>query len=336
MSIGLLGLLDDIAGLTKAAASSLDDVAGMATKAGVKASAAVIDDAAVTPRYVEGIPADREIPIVAKIAWGSLRNKLIFLLPAALALSFFLPSAITPLLMLGGSYLAYEGAEKVYHALAPSHAKGHENKLTPVAINAQTHEDEQVTSAIKTDFILSAEIMTIALAAIPPGPFWMQATVLALVGIGITMLVYGAVALIVRMDDMGAFMAQNAVTGFGRSFGRMLVKAMPHVMTVLGIVGTAAMIWVGGSIVVHGLGEFGLHAPADLIEHAKDVVSNAAGPVFGWITETLGFAVIGLALGFVLIPVASYVLSPAWRVLKGLFGKPARAETEPKVQNSGT
>jgi predicted DNA repair protein MutK len=321
MSIGLLGLLDDIAGIVKVSASSIDDVAGMAAKAGLKATGAVIDDAAVTPRYVDGFAATRELPIVGKIALGSLKNKLLFLLPAALVLSFFLPSAITPLLMLGGAYLCYEGAEKVFHALAPDHAEGHEEKLTPVAMNATSREDEQVAGAIKTDFILSAEIMTIALAAIPATNFITQAFVLALVGVGITMLVYGAVALIVRLDDMGMYLARHALTGFGRKLGRGMVKAMPVIMLVLSIVGTAAMIWVGGSIVAHGLHEFGLHGPAAAIEHVHELGSHAAGPIAAWFAETAGFGLFGLALGTVLIPVASMVISPGLRALKSAFGK---------------
>ncbi|MBS9721943.1 DUF808 domain-containing protein [Tianweitania sp. BSSL-BM11] len=321
MSIGLLGLLDDIAGIVKVAASSVDDVAGMATKAGVKASAAVIDDAAVTPRYLDGFAAKRELPIVGKIAVGSLKNKLLFLLPAALILSFFLPSAITPLLMLGGAYLAYEGAEKVFHALAPSHAQGHENKLTPVAMNAASREDEQVASAIKTDFILSAEIMTIALAAIEVDNFIMQAAVLAIVGVGITMLVYGAVALIVRLDDMGIYLARNAFTGFGRGVGRAMVKSMPTIMLVLGVVGTAAMVWVGGSIVAHGMHEFGIHGPAAAIEHVHELAGNAAGPIVGWFAETAAFGLFGLALGTVLIPIASMIISPGWKAVKSAFGQ---------------
>ena len=320
MSIGLLGLLDDIAGMTKVAASSVDDVAGMAAKAGLKASAAVIDDTAVTPRYLHGFAAKRELPMVGRIALGSLRNKLLFLLPAALALSAFLPSAITPLLMIGGAYLSYEGAEKVFHALAPHQAQDHEQKLTPVALNASSREDEQVASAIKTDFILSAEIMTIALAAIPAGSFITQAAILAVVGIGITMLVYGAVALLVRLDDIGLFLARHALTAPVRGFGRVLVKAMPAIMSILSVVGTAAMIWVGGSIVAHGLGEFGIHGPAAAIEHAGHLASGA-GPIAGWIGETAAFGLFGLALGTVLIPVASVVISPVWKGLKSLTGR---------------
>ena len=201
VSIGLLALLDDVAAIAKVAAASLDDVAGQAAKAGAKAAGVVIDDAAVTPRYVVGFSAERELPIVGKIAMGSLRNKLLILLPAALALSYFLPWAITPLLMLGGAYLCYEGVEKVYEAVVPHHAHAHEAELGTVALNPQTLEDEKVAGAIKTDFILSAEIMAITLAAVPEASFWTQALVLAWSGIGITVAVYGVVALIVKADD---------------------------------------------------------------------------------------------------------------------------------------
>src|SRR5215212_2763672 len=196
VSIGLIALLDDVVGLAKIAAVSLDDVAGQAARAGAKAAGVVIDDAAVTPRYVVGFAAERELPIVRKIALGSLRNKLLYLLPAALALSVLAPWAITPLLMLGGAYLCYEGAEKVYEAVFPHHAHGHEAELGAVALNAQSREDEKVASAIKTDFILSAEIMAITLAAVPEGGIWTQAVVLAVVAIGITIAVYGGVALV--------------------------------------------------------------------------------------------------------------------------------------------
>ena len=209
MSIGLIALLDDIAAIAKVAAASLDDVVTQAAKAGVKAAGVVIDDTAVTPRYVLGFAAERELPIVGKIAAGSLRNKLLLLLPATLALSYFLPWMITPLLMFGGAYLCYEGAEKVLEAIMPHQAHAHEAQLGTVALNPQTLEDEKVASAIKTDFILSAEIMAITLAAVPDGSIFMQALVLAFVGIGITVAVYGVVALIVKADDVGVALAKN-------------------------------------------------------------------------------------------------------------------------------
>ncbi len=209
MSTGLLALLDDVASLARVAAASLDDIAGQAAKAGVKAAGVVIDDTAVTPRYVVGFAAARELPIVAKIARGSLRNKLLVLLPAALILSYFVPWAITPLLMFGGAYLCYEGVEKVFEVIAPHQAHAHEAELGSVALTPQSLEDEKVAGAIKTDFILSAEIMAITLAAVPAATIWTQAAVLALVGIGITVVVYGVVALIVKADDAGVALAGN-------------------------------------------------------------------------------------------------------------------------------
>ena len=209
MSVGLIGLLDDIAAIAKVAAASLDDVASQAAKAGVKAAGVVIDDTAVTPGYVIGFEPKRELPIVGKIAAGSLRNKLLVLLPAALLLSYFLPWTITPLLMLGGAYLCYEGVEKVLEAVMPHSAQQHEAQLGTVALNATSVEDQKVASAIKTDFILSAEIMAITLAALPSGSIWKQALVLAVVAIGITLAVYGVVALIVKADDVGVALARS-------------------------------------------------------------------------------------------------------------------------------
>ena len=209
MATGLLALLDDVAGLAKVAAASLDDVALQAVKSGAKAAGVVIDDAAVTPRYVVGFAAERELPIVARIARGSLKNKLIYLLPAALVLSLVAPWAITPLLMIGGAYLCYEGTEKVFEALLPHKAHLHEAAVGATPPDPKAFEDEKVRSAIRTDFILSAEIMAIALASVAESSFWVQAVILAVVGVGITALVYGGVALIVKADDMGVALAAN-------------------------------------------------------------------------------------------------------------------------------
>ncbi len=328
MAVGLLALLDDVAGLVKVAAASLDDVAGQAAKAGVKAAGAVIDDTAVTPNYVHGFSADRELPIVAKIAWGSVKNKLLFLLPAALLLSLFAPWLITPLLMIGGSYLCYEGAEKIFHALRPHEAEDYEATLEPTAIDPQSLEDEKVAGAIKTDFILSAEIMTIILGALDIDSFWLRAMALALAGLGITAAVYGAVALIVKADDAGVWLAGNGRTHTGRAFGRALVRGMPGFMTVLGIVGTAAMTWVGGSIVAHGLYQFGFDWPEHLIEtaaHWAERAFPAIASVAGWLaTAAVDFA-FGLALGAVLIPVAGFVIAPLWRSIKRLLPRRRQA-----------
>jgi predicted DNA repair protein MutK len=325
MSVGLIALLDDVAAIAKVAAASVDDVAAQAAKAGAKAAGVVIDDAAVTPRYVVGFAADRELPIVGKIAAGSLRNKLLILLPAALALSAFAPWAITPLLMLGGAFLCYEGAEKVFEAVMPHAAHEHEAHVETVALSAATLEDQKVASAIKTDFILSAEIMAITLAAIPVSSFWMQAVVLAVVGIGITVVVYGGVALIVKADDAGVRLAQSGV-GVLRAFGRGLVKAMPGFLKALSIVGTAAMVWVGGGIVVHGLEVYGwdtlghaVHAAAERLAHAVPAAEGAVA----WIVTAAGYGVVGLVIGFALIPFVGKVATPLWRGAKALVGRTA-------------
>jgi predicted DNA repair protein MutK len=328
VSIGLIGLLDDIAALAKVAAASLDDVAGQAAKAGTKAAGVVIDDAAVTPRYVVGFAAARELPIVGRIAAGSLRNKLLILLPAALALNAVLPAAITPLLMLGGLYLCYEGAEKIYEAIVPHQAHAHETTLGSVALDPQSVEDQRIASAIKTDFILSAEIMAITLASLPAGSFWMQATVLALVGIGITIAVYGVVALIVKADDAGVALAghtgRSIVAGALRTSGRALVIGVPYFLTALSLIGTAAMVWVGGGIFIHGLETYGLHQPAQLLHAAAEAVAAAmpaGGAAVGWIVTAAGSGLIGLLLGALLIPVVGHIFAPAWRILKQALPK---------------
>jgi uncharacterized protein len=320
MSVGLIALLDDVAALARVAAASLDDVIGQATKAGVKAAGVVIDDGAVTPRYVVGFAAERELPIVWKIARGSLRNKLLILLPAALLLSLFAPWAITPLLMFGGLFLCYEGAEKVYEVLFPHAAHAHEAPLSAAGQDPRALENEKVAGAIKTDFILSAEIMAISLAALPAGSFWMQAAVLAVVGIGITFLVYGAVALIVKADDLGVMLARNGAPsmagGLSRALGRMLVGGMPYFLQGLSIVGTAAMIWVGGGIIVHGLEHYGLGALGHVIHGAAQAAAALlpqAGGLVDWLVSAAGAGLVGLALGAATIPVVGYVVAPLAR-----------------------
>ncbi len=319
---GLLALLDDVAAIAKVAAASVDDVAAAAAKAGAKAAGVVIDDAAVTPKYVHGFSADRELPIIRRIATGSLKNKLIFLLPGLLALDYFLPQAITPLLMLGGAYLCFEGAEKLVHAFAP-HADAE------VAEDFDTRdpahlEEAKVVGAIKTDFILSAEIMTIALATIESPSFAMRAITLAIVGTLITVAVYGAVALIVKMDDIGLHMAANRRTRAARAFGRGLVLAMPKVMAFLSTVGTAAMLWVGGNIVIHGLEVTHLWpAPYEAIHHIAETAAHAvpAAPgVVAWLVTAALDGVCGLILGLALIPPVTRVIGPLWAKLTGSQG----------------
>lgn len=309
---GLVALLDDIAAISKVAAASIDDVAGQAAKAGAKAAGAVIDDAAVTPKYVHGFDASRELPIVWKIARGSLFNKLVILLPVALVLSAFAPWAIPPLLMLGGAYLCYEGAHKVAHLF--HHTDTHDSeKHTHPGTDGAALEEARVAGAIKTDFILSAEIMTIALSTIPAADSLpIKALILALVAVAITVAVYGFVALVVKADDVGVHLATRR-SGPVAAFGRGIVHVMPGFMTALTVVGTAAMIWVGGQIIVHGLHELGWHAPYDLIH---DLATSAAAAVpaapgiAAWVTTAFFDGLLGLALGLLLLPVATRVINP--------------------------
>lgn len=315
---GLLALLDDVAAIAKVAAASVDDIAAAAVKAGAKAAGVVIDDAAVTPKYVHGFSADRELPIIWRIALGSVKNKIIILLPGLLALSYFLPQAITPLLMIGGAYLCFEGAEKVFHVLFPH---GEEGVEADFDTKDPTHlEEEKVAGAIKTDFILSAEIMTIALATVTSGNFWMQAVTLAVVGVLITAVVYGAVALIVKMDDVGLFMARSGHTRGGRAFGRGLVIAMPRLMAFLSTVGTAAMLWVGGNIIIHGFDVLGWPWAYDQIHHVAEVVAQALPWATGFVAWAVTAAIdgmLGLILGLALIPLATWVIGPLWRSVTG-------------------
>ena len=325
MSIGLVALLDDITGLAKVAAVSLDDVAAQAAKAGAKAAGVVIDDAAVTPRYVIGFAARRELPVIGKIAAGSLRNKIFFLLPTALGLSLLAPWTITPLLMIGGAYLCYEGTEKVFEVVFPHQAHAHENKLGTIALNAQSLEDTKVASAIKTDFILSAEVMAITLAAVPDSTFLTQAAVLTVVGIGITAVVYGAVALIVKADDAGTALAARRPDGplnlILRALGRALVFGMPVFLKILTGVGTAAMVWVGGGIIVHGLEQFGAPLVGHAISHISAMASygvSGLNALAGWLVTAVGSVFVGLVVGTAMIPLAEYVVAPAWKIVAGL------------------
>lgn len=309
---GLIALLDDVAAIAKVAAASIDDIAAATAKAGAKAAGVVIDDAAVTPKYVHGFSADRELPIIWRIALGSAKNKLLILLPGLMLLNYFLPAVITPLLMLGGAYLCFEGAEKVYHVLAPH--GDHEVEEDFDTKDPAHLEEEKVAGAIKTDFILSAEIMTISLATIESTNAWMQGITLAIVGIVITIVVYGAVALIVKMDDVGLSLAAKSRSGAGRAFGRGLVQAMPKLMTFLSTVGTAAMLWVGGNIVVHGLDVLGWPWLYDQIHHLAEIAAHAVPAAAGfvmWAVTAFFDGIFGLILGLVLIPVATRLIGPA-------------------------
>ncbi|SDH97332.1 DUF808 domain-containing protein [Lutimaribacter saemankumensis] len=316
---GLLALLDDVAAIAKVAATSVDDIAAAATKAGTKTAGVIIDDAAVTPKYVQGFAPARELPIIWRITRGSFFNKLVILLPVAMLLANFAPWMITPLLMLGGSYLCFEGAEKIFHALFP-HADKHVE--ADMSVKDPGHlEEEKVKGAIKTDFILSAEIMTIALAAIEAPNVWMQAATLAVVGVMVTIAVYGSVGLIVKMDDVGLYVAQNGRTGAGRAFGRGMVKFMPVLLRILSTVGTAAMLWVGGSIMVHGLHDLGVHTPYEEIKHLAAIVAGSvqdglSGAV-KWGVTAFCDGVLGLVWGMILIPIATRIVGPLIGAITG-------------------
>ena len=315
---GLVALLDDVAAIAKVASASVDDVVGQAVKASSKAAGAVIDDAAVTPKYVHGFSADRELPIVWKIARGSLFNKLVILLPVALLLAAFAPWLIAPLLMLGGAYLCFEGAEKIWHVLNPSNH--HAEELVQKKLSAAHLEEQKVKGAVKTDFILSAEIMTIILNALPEeGSIWLTALSLAVAGVIITFAVYGAVGLIVKADDLGLHLAATGRSQGVRALGRGIVKAMPKFMQLLVIVGTAAMIWVGGSIIVHGLHELGWHLPYETIHDIAVAAAHAVPPslegTVEWTVTAALDGVIGLGIGFVLIPLVAYVIGPVLSAL---------------------
>ncbi len=299
MSGGLLALLDDVAAIAKVAASSLDDIAAQTLKAGSKAAGIVIDDAAVTPRYVVGFAADRELPIIGKIAWGSIKNKLVILLPGALALSFFAPWAITPLLMLGGLFLCFEGYEKVEALIAPHEEHAPETVADGLA-DAKALEDQKVASAIRTDMILSAEIMAITLSQITTPTFINKAMVLAAVGIAVTGAVYGAVALIVKADDLGVHLAKSRA-GLVRAMGRGLVTGMPPFLKLLSLIGMLAMLWVGGGIILHGMAEMGWKAPEYGLLAFAAKVGDAVGVASGfiaWFIHASGGAIVGVVLGW--------------------------------------
>ena len=302
MPSGLAALLDDVATIAKMAAASVDDVSAAAGRASMKAAGVVVDDAAVTPGYAMGFSPQRELPIIRKIAVGSLKNKFLILLPGALLISAFAPWALTPLLMLGGAYLCFEACEKLWEKLA-GHGDG-EVPADELALSSEEQEKKMVGSAIRTDLILSAEITAIALADLAERPLATQAAALALVGLLITVVVYGAVALIVKMDDIGLHLAERP-SAPERALGRGLVRAMPVVLAGLATIGTLAMLWVGGGILVHGLHEFHLDFLPGLIEGLAHAAGGVPliGPVTGWLTTAAASAVVGLVVGGVIVAV---------------------------------
>jgi uncharacterized protein len=304
MPSGLIALLDDVATLTKLAAASVDDVGLAAGKAGAKTAGVVIDDTAVTPRYVVGLAPERELPIIGKIAWGSIKNKLLFLLPGALLLTAFAPFLVTPLLMIGGSYLAFEATEKILEKLL--HEQHHTEELLDAVDSPKELERLQVTGAIRTDFILSAEIMAIALAQLGGLSLAMTAAALTAVALAVTGGVYGVVALIVKLDDIGLHLAQRPSPG-ARAVGNGLVRIVPSLLTSLSVIGTAAMLWVGGGILVHGLEvlQFATAVP-HAIHDAAHYAGEAFGPLSGvveWLTNALGAAIVGLIVGGLIVAI---------------------------------
>ncbi|WP_422746917.1 DUF808 domain-containing protein [Mycobacterium sp. WMMD1722] len=302
MSAGLFGLLDDIAVLARMAAASVDDIGAAAGRATAKAAGVVVDDTAVTPQYVTGITADRELPIIKRIAIGSLRNKLLFILPAALLLSQFVPWLLTPILMLGATYLCYEGAEKVWGRI-----RGHHHKAVPAVVAGEDAEKKMAAGAIRTDFILSAEIMVIALNEVADQAFLPRLIILVVVALVITAGVYGVVAAIVKMDDIGLNLARRR-SGFARKVGRGLVAGMPKLLAALTVIGTVAMLWVGGHILLVGTDELGWHAPYGVVHHLEEAVHHAVagvGAVLAWLVNTGASAVIGLVVGAIVVAVVS-------------------------------
>nr|WP_206038373.1 DUF808 domain-containing protein [Rhodococcus sp. HNM0569] len=294
-------MLDDVAAIAKVAAASIDDVGAAAGRASVKAAGVVVDDTAVTPRYVHGFSPKRELPIIRKIALGSIRNKLLIILPVAMILSEFLPQALPYLLIAGGLFLCFEGAEKVYEAITGGH---HEDEAAAEGQSGPEREKAMVSGAIRTDLILSAEIMVISLSSVENEPFFTRLLVLIVVAIVITALVYGVVALIVKMDDMGLALAGRK-SAFSRRVGRGLVAAMPKVMSVLTVVGIAAMLWVGGHILLVNVGEAGFHWPADRLHDLEhwfgELVHGGVGGVLSWTAGTVTSALVGLALGALVV-----------------------------------
>lgn len=300
---GLVALLDDVSIIARTAAASIDDVAAAAGRAGSKTAGVVIDDAAVTPSYVTGLSPARELPIIWAITKGSFKNKLLILLPGALLLSEFLPGAIIFILMLGGAFLSYEGAEKVMEKLGGAkHGKTVEDEIEdPVQF-----EKDRISGAIRTDLILSAEIMAIVLNELNNEPIaatvWGRGLTLAIVAIAVTVVVYGSVALIVKMDDVGLHLSKKDSSS-AQTIGRLLLKAMPKLLATLSFIGTIAMLWVGGGIIVHGTHEIGFDLLYDIAHGAEYAVESATGALsglLGWTTYAAISALIGLGLGAVL------------------------------------
>lgn len=291
MPSGFFALLDDIGALVKASAASLDDIPAQVSKTTGKVSGIVIDDTAVTPKYVVGLDPSRELSIIYRIARKSLFNKLLILSPAALLLGYFAPWAITPILMLGGAYLCFEGYEKVHSLFVPHHEANPDAKEVEV-ITPEELEKQRVTGAVRTDIILSAEIMAITYSEVLGQSIVNQIVVMLVVAILITVAVYGFVGLIVKADDFGVHLASDRFRPATQKLGRGIVKFMPRFLQILSYVGTAAMLWVGFEIIAHGI-PFLHHLLQDL-EHAL-----ASVPALAWLAKVLACALGGLIVGFI-------------------------------------
>lgn len=294
MSAGLIGLLDDVAAIAKLAASSLDDVAAAAGKATVKAAGVVVDDTAVTPQYVQGVTPERELPIVKGIALGSIRNKLLIILPAAILLSQFAPQLLPVILLVGGAYLTFEGAEKIWARL-----RGHAKSEPALELGAAA-EKRLIAGAVRTDLILSVEIMMVALNEVANQPFAMRLASLVVVALALTIGVYGFVALLVKTDDIGLHLIKNGRTGFGRRFGRGMVAAMPKILRFISQIGTIAMLWVGGHLMLRSLYDLGMRNPWELLERPVEAIHHAVpvvGAALAWVFETAASALVGLLVG---------------------------------------
>ena len=303
MSGGLVALLDDIATLAKVTASSVDDVAAGAVKVSSKAVGVVIDDTAVTPQYVAGLNPKRELPIIAKIARGSLINKLFIILPIALLLTWLAPHVLPFLLVVGGAYLCFEGGEKVLEKFGwlPGLHEEHEEGG---AASAEELEKSIVSSATRTDLILSSEIMLVSMAGLSNEHGAMRVAVLIAVAFFMTFFVYGLVALLVKADDVGVRLARGALEpednrpGPADNVGRTIVRVMPHVFGVIGVVGTVAMLWVGGHLVIENLADVGVPVFHHVLEAAEHAVS-AGGGFVSWLVETALSGIFGVVLGSV-------------------------------------
>ena len=305
MASGFFALLDDISALVKASAASLDDVPAMVTKTTGKVSGIVIDDTAVTPKYVVGLDPSRELSIIYRIAKKSLVNKLLILSPGALLLGYFAPWVITPVLMLGGAYLCYEGYEKVHHMFSKKHEVDAGDEIVET-ITPEELEQQRVTGAVRTDIILSAEIIAIAYSQVTGQPLLNQVVVMLAVAVFITVAVYGFVGLIVKADDIGVHLAKDKFHPVVRKFGRGMVKFMPGFLQMLGYVGTAAMLWVGAEIIAHGI-----PLTAHWLHNLE--VALAHIPALGWFTKVVACALGGLVIGFVVDVIV--------RLVKKMLGK---------------